>query len=187
MHSEANINRMLCEIQAQLNRIEGTLSIMADNQDQLDAGIAAVQTLVTQVGADVAAAIASLEAKIATLGTSAVDFTPEVTSLTNIANTLKAVDTSALAANPPKITVTPSTVTIIGGIGATATVTAVESANPSASFTASTSNASIVTTAPGTAAGSFVITEVAAGTATITISDGATPVANLATVSITAS
>jgi hypothetical protein len=173
------------ELKDQLTRIERTLQIMATDQAALDAGIAAVQTVLDQVATDVPAAIKSLEDKINSLGNSGVDFTPEITSLTNISNTLKALDTQALATNPPSIIITPSSITF-NRVGSTANITAAESANPSATFTAQSSDTSIATVSPGTVPGSFVVTGVAVGFATITFTDNAKP-ANTASVKVTSS
>jgi hypothetical protein len=188
-----------------LARIEGILLTMAtaqiNNQAALDAAIAAVQAAVTQLGADQTTAIAALLAKIATLPTGAggtTDFTPEVTSLQTIAAKLTSLDASAVAANPAGTTGTgtgtgtgaivanPATLTIAGGAGATGTFSVTEAANPSATFTAVSSAPNIATVTPANTAGSFTVTVVAKGTATINVSDNATP-PNTATVAVTAS
>lgn len=78
---------------------------MSATQTDLDNAIAAVLTVVTQLGTDLNAAIVALQAKIAALqsGTTppppAVDFTPEVTQLQAIATSLTTLDSTATAAN----------------------------------------------------------------------------------------
>lgn len=80
---------------------------MTDSQQDLDTAIAAVLTVVTQLGTDLTATITALQAKIAALqaGTTPppapVDFTPEVTQLQSIAASLTTLDSTATAANPP--------------------------------------------------------------------------------------
>ena len=80
---------------------------MSDTQTDLDNAIAAVLTVVTQLGTDLNATITALLAKIAALqsGTPpvppAIDFTPEVTQLQAIAASLTTLDSTATAANPP--------------------------------------------------------------------------------------
>lgn len=161
---------------------------MADNQSQLDTAIQAVSAEVTKLGNDLTAAITALEAKISSAN-SPVDFTPEVTSLQNVATTLTSLDASANEANPPAaaaIIANPANLTITGGANATGTFSVSEAANAAATFTAVSSDTTIANVSPGSAAGSFVVTEVAAGTATITVSDNAaTP--NTATVAVTLS
>jgi hypothetical protein len=78
---------------------------MSDTQAQLDAAIAAVVTITTQLGTDLNATITALLAKIAALQGQppppTIDFTPEVTQLQEIAATLTTLDQTATAANPP--------------------------------------------------------------------------------------
>ena len=76
---------------------------MSATQTDLDNAIAAVLTVVTTLGTDLNATITALQAKIAALPPPpppAVDFTPEVTSLQNIAATLTTLDSTAVAAKP---------------------------------------------------------------------------------------
>jgi hypothetical protein len=77
---------------------------MSDTQTDLDNAIAAVLTVVTTLGTDLNATITALQAKIASLQgpppPPTIDFTPEVTSLQNIAATLTTLDSTAVAANP---------------------------------------------------------------------------------------
>lgn len=194
----------LYALESQLARIEGILLTMAtaqiNNQAQLDAAIAAVDASVTQVGADQATAVAALLAKIAQIpagttgtGGTPIDFTPEVTALQKIADKLTSIDAASLATNTPgtgtgtsAIVANPATLTIAGGAGATGTFSVSEAANPTATFTAVSSAPNIVTVAPANTAGSFTVTEVSAGSATINVSDNATP-PNTATVAVTAS
>lgn len=185
-----------------LTAIERTLNIMAASQADLDAGIAAVQAAVTQLGTDLTAAITALQAKIGNGASGTADFTSEVASLTAIANTLSGLDATAVAAsagspqnpnpnpnqNPPgnsAIVSTPASVVITGGVGSKATITVANSANPSATFTVTSNNAN-VTVAPGSVPSSFVVTEAVVGSAVLTIKDNSTP-ANTQTVNVTAS
>ena len=177
---------MLREIQTQLNRIEGILCTMADTIDQENVALTNVEDAVQKLGTDLQAEITALQAAI----TAGADTTQQVNRLNAIAASLTNLDAKAVAATPvaaSAIAISPSIVTLTGGAGANVIIQATEAANPSASFNAASSNTSVVTVAPGTTAGSFIVTEVAAGTATITINDNATPVANLATVNVTAS
>lgn len=72
---------------------------MSATQADLDNAITAVQTAVNDLGTQLTQAIADLEAKIAGSG-STIDFSPEVTSLQNIATGLANLSTQVKAADP---------------------------------------------------------------------------------------
>ena len=206
---ESFIADQFAQIQSKLTRIEGAVTIMANTQADLDAAITQVQAAVTQLGTDLNNAITSLQGKITSGvggGVNPADFSAEVASLTAIANSLSALDATAVAANSgttgttgttaapgtpvaagaSKIIATPASVNLTGTAGSTANFAVLNAANPSASFNAVSSNTQVATVAPGTAAGQFVVTRVAAGAATIKVSDTATP-PNAVSVSVTAS
>ena len=69
-------------------------------QADLDAALASVTTAVNQLGTDLTAAIAALEAKIAAAGTP-IDLTTEIAGLQAVATEATNLDAAAIAANPP--------------------------------------------------------------------------------------
>jgi hypothetical protein len=178
------------ELQAQLIRIEGTLQAMTETEAQHIAGIAAVQSIVMTIAEKIAsldARMAALEAKIGASVQTTTEISPYVDALQNIAQTLKGASNPvhALSVKGSAIKIIPSVVNITGGPNSKASITVSDIANPSAIFSAVSSNAGIVTVSPNLATGSFLLTEVREGSAAITIKDNANP-PNTASVNVTA-
>jgi hypothetical protein len=172
----------------QLHRIETTLHRFEEKvnafMSKTDDGIALIQSTLNKFATDLQAEFTALKNEIA----NGVDTAPRLAAIQAIVAQVQGLDASAIANTPVPVSViavAPGSVSLTG-VGSTETIVASEAANPSASFTASSSNANVATVSPGTAPGSFVVTEVAAGTAIIEISDNASP-ANTVNVSVTAS
>jgi hypothetical protein len=164
------------ELYDKLTRIERKIDIMATTQVQLDAAIAAVGNAVTQLGTDLTAAITALQAKIGAGGSGAADFTTEVASLTQIANTLKGIDATAIAASgatgkpASPISAVPANVNLNAAAPAI-TVTLTESNGAPNTFNAVVADTTIATVSPASSTSAFTVNRVAAGTTTLTVTD----------------
>jgi hypothetical protein len=89
----------LANQQSELNMLKEMIMALPTQAD-LDAALNTVGTAVNQLGTDLTAALAALEAKIAAAGTP-IDLTAEIAKANSIATQLTNLDASAVAANPP--------------------------------------------------------------------------------------
>jgi hypothetical protein len=148
-------------MQAQLTRIEEKLSDIKIDNSHLSTEVSAVHAIALEIGTKTYNALAALEAKVDILGAK-------------------------------EIIVTPPSVIITGGPNSKKLILVSQPANSKAIFVAESSDTSIVTVTPAmpgpsTGPNSFIVTEVAPGSAVIRISDNAVPITNTANVNVIAS
>ena len=155
------------ELEQRTSALEKEQHHMAKTIADLDAGIAALGTILTKFGLDFTAAIAALQAKAA----NGLDFTPEVTTLNNLATTLTNLDTTAVAQNPTPVVLTAAPTSVaLSTIGQTATVN-ITGGTSATKLVAVSSAPTVATVVPGSGAGNFTVTAVGPGTAALTFTD----------------
>lgn len=161
------VEERINDLETRILALEKAQHDMAKTVADLDAGIAAVQTILAKFAIDFATAIAMLKANQG----AGLDTTPQVNQLSNMAATLSNLDLTAIAQNPTPtvLTASPTTVTL-ASVGATQNV-AISGGTTATSIAGVSSAPTVATVAPGSGAGNFVVTAVGNGTAALTFTD----------------